>query len=85
MLKTNKILNISDDSELKHLIKINTNSLRMQYQQKLSPKPSELTKSKASKSTYRNCAYKYNTLPSDITKITKYATFKTKLRLHLGS
>ena len=32
MLKRNKILNSSDDSEFKQLVKINTNGLRMQYQ-----------------------------------------------------
>ena len=79
-LKTHRIINQKEDSEIKSLLTINNNGLRMQNARKLDPKPVTLIRSKASKATYCNRAYNYNMLPSKLTKLKEHKIFKEKLK-----
>ena len=81
-IKTHMIINQNEDTEIKQLMKINTNGLRLQTNRKLALKPIKLIRSLASKATYRNRAYKYNMLPNKITTVKKQSEFKKLLKIH---
>ena len=74
---------IPRDDEFTKLMPLNTNGYRLQSFRKLHNKPKALMKSRQSRSTYRNRAYKYNSLPSNITKITDKIRFKKEIKEYM--
>ena len=80
---THKILNQNILEEMSIIMPMNTNNNRIQNHRKLGTKPRYLMKSKLTRSTFRNCAYHYNTLPSMITKTLDLSKFKKLLKYHI--
>ena len=68
--------------EISSLMPQNMKGLRIKNQRKLNTKPAWLTKSKLARSIYRARAYKYNTLPAELTQMTKYSDFKKNLKTY---
>ena len=83
-LQTYKVLNKGKPAELKELMPMNTNGLRMSEHKKLDKKPKELNKTKLTRATYRSRAYTYNTLPKEVTKQPTVIKFKKSLKTYMN-
>ena len=82
---TFKILNLGIPEELALVMPKNKNGLRMSSQNKLDKKPRWLSKNKATRASYRNRAYAYNTLPKVVTSQTIYKDFRKELKNYLAT
>ena len=81
---TYKILHWNQPEELASQMPPNVNGRRLAAQFKLACKPKWLGTNKMTRSTFRNRAYKYNTLPASLTSLTDFNKFKKALKTHMS-
>ena len=81
---TYKILNWKVPLKMSSIMKMNNNHMRIQSQRKLGTKPNILNKNKLTRSTFRNRAYRYNTLPALVTSSDNISKFIKNLRAHMN-
>ena len=78
-----KILNQKIPEELASQLPLNTNGMRIATQNKLAKKPKWIGKTKITRGSYRNRAYKYNTLPGHLTEQKTYHKLKKELKKYM--
>ena len=83
--QTYKILNWKIPEEIAEKMPMNSNSMRMQTNQKLATKPKWLTRNKISRASYRNRAYLFNTLPNVVTAQKSFKDFKKELKKYYNT
>ena len=84
-LQTYKILTTGSPQEISSQMPTNEKNLRIISHNKLDTRPRWLGATKVTRSTYRNRAYSYNTLPKRLTAQPKIKTFKKDLKTYLST
>ena len=81
--QTYKILTTGKPQEIATQMPKNEKNLRIQAHHKLGTKPHWLGTNRTTRSSYRNRAYTYNTLPINLTAQTDFKKFKKDLKNYL--
>ena len=83
MRMTHKVINMSIPEELATKMPLNTRNARLKEARKLDTKPRILNRNKWMQSSFRSCAYFYNTLPNRLTAISEPKHFNKWLNFFL--